>query len=38
VRVLAIKVDKLTGAQLKELIQKLPDGLTYGLELDKENA
>jgi hypothetical protein len=34
----ALRVDALTGAQLKELIQKLPDGLTFGLELQKENG
>jgi hypothetical protein len=25
-----------TGAQLKELLKKLPEGLTYSLSLDKE--
>ncbi len=31
-----IKVDNLTGAQLNELIKKLPDGITYELALSKE--
>ncbi len=28
--------DKMTGAQLAKLLKDLPDGVTYGLELDKE--
>jgi hypothetical protein len=36
VRSLAVRVDQLTGAQLEELIRKLPDGMTYGLDLEKE--
>lgn len=36
VRSLTLRVDQLTGAQLEELIKKLPDGLTYGLDLEKE--
>jgi len=32
----ALKVDKMTGAQLQALIKHLPDGVTYGLDLDKE--
>lgn len=35
---LQLKVGKLTGAQLQELIKKLPDGMTYELGLDKEQA
>jgi hypothetical protein len=35
---LRLKVHKLTGAQLQELIRKLPDGMTYELGLDKEQA
>lgn len=31
-----ICVDKMTGAQLAKLLKDLPDGVTYGLELDKE--
>jgi len=31
-----ISIDNLTGAQLKELIKNLPDGVTYGLNLEKE--
>lgn len=32
----AIKVQKMTGAQLQALIKHLPDGVTYALDLDKE--
>jgi len=35
---LQLKVDKLTGAQLQELLKKLPDGMTYELDLEKEDA
>lgn len=35
---LQLKVGKLTGAQLQELIKKLPDGMTYELGLEKEQA
>jgi hypothetical protein len=38
VRSLNLKLDSLTGAQLQELIRKLPDGLTYELDLQKEDA
>ena len=38
VRSLTLKVDQLTGAQLQELIRKLPDGMTYGLDLEKEEG
>lgn len=31
-----LKVANLTGAQLKELLKKLPDGITYELTLNKE--
>lgn len=31
-----LSVDKLTGAQLQELLKKLPDGITYSLDLEKE--
>jgi len=31
-----ITLDAATGAQLKELLRKLPDGMTYGLSLEKE--
>ncbi|TVQ88963.1 MAG: DUF499 domain-containing protein [Chromatiaceae bacterium] len=33
---LKISVDQLTGAQLQDLLKKLPDGVTYGLDLEKE--
>jgi hypothetical protein len=36
IKSLSVKVDKLTGAQLQELLKKLPDGLTYQLDLHKE--
>lgn len=32
----AIKVSSATGAQLKELLKKLPDGMTFELSLEKE--
>jgi hypothetical protein len=32
-----ISIENLTGAQLQELIKKLPDGVSYGLELEKED-
>lgn len=35
---LQIRVTKLTGAQLQDLIKKLPDGMTYELGLEKEQA
>lgn len=28
---------KLTGSQLEQLLKRLPDGVTYGLELEKES-
>jgi hypothetical protein len=31
-----INVSKMTGAQLTQLLKNLPDGVTYGLNLDKE--
>lgn len=31
-----LSVDKLTGAQLQELLEKLPDGIAYSLDLEKE--
>ena len=33
-----LKVDKLTGAQLQELIKKLPDGITYEMDIEKEDT
>jgi len=38
VRALALKVDRLTGAQLQDIIRKLPDGITYELNIEKEEA
>jgi hypothetical protein len=35
---MTIRVDKLTGAQLQQLIQNLPTGLLFGLEIEKEDA
>ncbi len=32
----ALKISKLTGAQLQALIKHLPDGITYALDLEKE--
>jgi len=31
-----INISEMTGAQLKALLEKLPDGVKYGLTLDKE--
>ncbi len=31
-----VNIENMTGAQLQELIKKLPDGVTYGLDLEKE--
>jgi hypothetical protein len=31
-----INVAEMTGAQLAELLKKLPDGVSYALNLDKE--
>lgn len=32
-----ISIENLTGAQLQDLIKKLPDGVSYGLNLEKED-
>ena len=34
----SIKVSAATGAQLKELLKKLPDGMTYELNLEKDDV
>jgi hypothetical protein len=31
-----LKVSAATGAQLRELLKKLPDGMMFELSLDKE--
>lgn len=33
----ALKIGKMTGAQLQALIKHLPDGVTYALDLEKED-
>ena len=33
----SIKVSAATGAQLKELLKKLPEGMTFELNLEKED-
>jgi hypothetical protein len=33
---IALKIPKMTGAQLQKLLKELPDGVTYGLDLEKE--
>lgn len=38
VKEVTIKVPAATGAQLKELLKKLPDGMTFELSLDKEGS
>jgi hypothetical protein len=37
-RGLNLKVEKLTGAQLQDLLKRLPDGMTYEIGLGKEDA
>lgn len=32
----ALRIGKLTGAQLQQLLKNLPDGVTYGLEAEKD--
>ena len=32
----ALKMEKMTGAQLQQLLKNLPDGVTYALDLEKE--
>ena len=32
-----ISIENLTGAQVQDLIKKLPDGISYGLNLEKED-
>lgn len=32
-----LSIENLTGAQLQDLIKKLPDGVSYGLSLEKED-
>ncbi len=38
IRSLSLRVDQLTGAQLQEIIRKLPDGTTYELNIEKEDV
>jgi hypothetical protein len=33
-----VKVSSVTGAQIKELLKKLPDGMTFELSLEKEES
>jgi len=33
-----VTLSAATGAQLQKLLKSLPDGLTYGLDLDKEDG
>jgi len=37
VKEVTLKVSAATGAQLKELLKKLPDGMTFEISLDKED-
>ncbi len=37
-KALNLRVDKLTGAQLQDIIKKLPDGMTYELGVEKEQT
>jgi hypothetical protein len=34
----AVRVEGLTGAKLQELLRKLPDGVTYALDVEKEEG
>jgi hypothetical protein len=38
VKEVTLKVSSATGAQLKELLKRLPDGMTFELSLDKEGS
>jgi len=38
IRNVQLKMSQLTGAQLDQLLKKLPDGITYELSLDKEQT
>ena len=33
-----LRVGKMTGAQLQQLLKNLPDGVTYGLEAEKDGT
>jgi len=33
-----LKINNLTGAQLQDLLKKLPDGMTYELDVEKEDS
>jgi hypothetical protein len=35
---ISLKAGKMTGAQLQQLLKHLPDGVTYGLDLEKEGT
>jgi hypothetical protein len=37
VRNVRVTLDAATGAQLQKLLKSLPDGLTYSLDLEKED-
>jgi len=37
-KALNLRVDNLTGAQLQDIIKKLPDGMTYELGVEKEQT
>jgi hypothetical protein len=32
----SIRISSITGAQLKDLLKKLPDGMTFELGIEKE--
>jgi len=38
IKSLVLRVNQLTGAQLSDLVKKLPDGMTYELGLEKEKT
>lgn len=37
-RAFRLKVDNMTGSQIQELLKKLPDGMTYELDVEKEES
>ena len=38
VQSVTITLEAASGAQLKKLLEKLPDGMIYGLSLDREDG
>ena len=38
VRSVSLRIEGLTGGKLRELLKKLPDGVTYALEVEREES